>query len=96
MIFKETFKKTSVAGTVSWNTQDYRGILRLLLIKATTQYDFKMVDENDIVAYHEEGLDLTHRDSTPIGLWGIYTATIENVVIDGDFVITFIYEELRR
>lgn len=95
MIFKETSIRTPVGGTVSWNTCEMRGVLHCILISpASGTYDFKMIDENSIVAYSETGLSGVWRDDTPIGVYGIYTVTLSNAE-DVEFKVTLLYEELR-
>ena len=81
MICKRTFTKTCVAGTVSWNTDDYRGIIQHIIVKpatSSTTYDFTMTGDNSVALYDENGLQGTFKDTTKNGLYGIYTCLIEN------------------
>ena len=98
MICKRTFTKTCVAGTVSWNTDDYRGILQHIIIKpaiSSTTYDFSMTGDNSVPLYDENGLQGTFKDTTNNGLHGIYTCLIESSSLAGEvFTIEIFYEEI--
>ncbi len=88
--------KTPSAGTASWNTDDLRGIMRQLLVMtatATNTFDFKLVDDDSITVYEKKGNKGTLNVSTPIGLYGVYTATISNAT-DEEFKISIRYEEM--
>ena len=98
MICKRTFTKTCVAGTVSWNTDDYTGQIQHIIIKpatSTTTYNFTMTGDNNIPLYGENGLQGTFKDTTKNGLDGIYTCLIDNASkTDEVFTIEIIYWEI--
>ncbi len=86
MILQEKYTKTPDTGTVSWNgDSDYRGIIQQLSVNpsvSTTTFDFKLTDDAGTVVYHQKGLKGTWVDDSKIGIYGIYTFTIENASTD--------------
>lgn len=98
MICKRTFSKTAVSGTVSWNTDDLRGVLYTLIIKPSAEsstYDFTMTDDQSVAVFDENGKLGTFRDTTNFGLYGIYTCEISNASPTTEsFTIEIIYEEI--
>lgn len=87
--------RTPSLGTIAWNTDDLRGIMRQLLVQTATStntFDFKLVDDDGITVYERKGNKGTLNVTTPMGLWGIYTATISNAT-DEEFKISIRYEE---
>ena len=98
MICKRTFTKTCVAGTISWNTDNYTGQIQHIIINpatSSTTYDFKMTGDNSVPLYHEKGLMGNFKDTTKNGLYGIYTCLIENSSVAGEiFTVEIIYWEI--
>lgn len=95
LIVRYKATKTPSSATVSWNTDDLRGVMRQLLVQTATStntFDFKLVDDDGITVYERKGNKGTLNVSTPMGLYGIYTATISNAT-DEEFKISIRYEE---
>ena len=98
MICKRTFTKTCVAGTVSWNTDDYRGVIYHIIVKpatSSTTYDFTMTGNNSVALYEENGKMGTFKDTTNYGLHGIYTCLVSSAsLLTEVFTVEIIYEEI--
>ena len=98
MICKRTFTKTCVAGTVSWNTDDYIGVLYHIIVKpatSSTTYNFTMTGDNNVALIEENGKMGTFKDTTNYGLDGIYTCLIASASLETEtFTIEIIYDEI--
>lgn len=96
LIVRYKTSQTPVSGTISWNTDDLRGVMRQLLVNpatSTTTYDFRLVDDDSITAFEKKGCKGTLNIITPMGLWGIYTARIHGSSQDEEFKVSIRYQE---
>lgn len=96
MMCKYYKEKTSIAGSLSFNTDDMRGKLERIFIKPPSEsvtYDFKMTDDNSLDVYVNKGVRGTLNDISGLPSKGIYTVSITNISVDGLFKNQFEYEE---
>ena len=99
MIHRYKTSQTTVAGEVSWNSDDLKGMNLQLAIKpatATTVYDISMTDDDSIVTYQKKGLKGTSVDSTQFGLYGVYTVAITNSSANELFNFSIRFDEIMR
>lgn len=98
-IQRHSVTKTPSGGSISWNTDDMRGVMFSVSISpatSTTTYDFILTDDESIIVYSKKGLKGTFNDNTQIGLYGIYTAQISNASVNEAFKVSLRYEERMR
>ena len=93
-----TVSGTASSGTFSFNTKKFDNAkLAQIIVKAataTTTFDVKIEDDNDIVVYQTETKPTgTLRHEVHIPLKGIHTVTIENASADEAFTGKLMVEE---
>lgn len=96
MMVKYYKEKTSLAGSLSFNTDDLRGKCERIFIKPPTEavtYDVKLTDDNSLDVYVNKGIRGTLNDISGLPLKGIYTVSISNISVDGLFKSQIEYEE---
>ena len=99
MIQRYHISKTPSGGSASWNTDDLRGVMLQLLVNpttATTTYDITLTDDDSIVVYSKKGNKGTLKDTTQMGLYGIYTVDITNASVNEVFKFSLRFDELMR
>lgn len=97
MIFKYQQTVTAVAGAISFNTDDLRGICYRIFVKpatSTTTYDITFTDDNSLIVYSKKGQRGTLNDTTTQTLKGIYTVAIANASVNESFKFQIEYDEI--
>ncbi len=97
MIVKYHKEGTSVAGTLSFNTDDLRGICNRIFVKPPSNsvtYDLKITDDNSLDIYEKKGLRRSLNDISQHTLRGIYTVSITNISSNGVFKFQAEYQEI--
>ena len=101
-IYPIQVSKTTVAGTVSWNTLDIpAGIMSHVCLHSadgTTTFDFDMTDADGLIVYDTDRRDKTaihylDDDEVHVPLTGIYTCRIYNASSDQTFTGRIMVEE---
>lgn len=97
MIVKYYKQGTSVAGTLSFNTDDLRGVCHRIFIKphsSSVSYNFKLTDDNSLDIYLVKGIKGSLNDLSQHTLRGIYTASFTSISSNGLFTVQIEYQEI--
>ena len=98
LLHKEILSGTTVSGSLSINTVNFRkgGLLSLVGVRpatASTQYDIKIVDEDSFTMYERTSETGELAEEVLLPIKGIYTITISNATKDELFdLILFLRE----
>ena len=96
MIVKYYYSATAVAESISFNTDDLRGICYRVFVKPateTTTYNITLTDDNGLVVYSQRGIKGTLNDTTIQTLKGLYTVAVANASANELFKFQIEYEE---
>ncbi len=94
------FKKTvtAVAGVISFNTIDIRGLVHALIVSpatATTKWKMTITNNDDVVIYRKGIVVGNWVDRRGLSLHGIYTVAFSGVTRDEAIKFRLNYEELQ-
>ncbi len=93
--FEKSFSVSG--GTASFNTQEFRGEIRLLQIKPTTatnRYTVTITNDDSIVVY-KATIDGNLLDERMKNWYGIYTIAISGATVDESFSMEIDYVDLQ-
>ncbi len=93
--FEKTFSVSG--GIASFNTQEFRGEIRVLQIKPTTstnRYTVTITNDDSVVVY-KATIDGNLLDERVKHWYGIYTVAISAAVIDESFSLEIDYVDLQ-
>mgnify|MGYP001583976723 CR=1 FL=1 len=96
MIVKYNKVVTAVSGSISFNTNDLRGVCYRVFIKpatSTTTYDITFTDDNTLIIYSKKGVRGTLNDISTQTLKGIHTVAVTNASVDEQFTFQIEYQE---
>ena len=96
MIVKYSKQQTAVAGSISFNSDDLRGICYRIYVSpatSTTTYDVTITDDNSAVIYSKKGLRGTLNDLSTQTLKGIHTIAVNNASVNEQFTFQIEYQE---
>ena len=88
---------TPVGGAASFNTQEFRGEIRLLQIKpttATTRYTVTITNDDSIVVY-KGSFTGALLDERVRSWYGVYTIAISAATVDEEFTLEIDYVDFQ-
>jgi len=98
MIVKYNKTATAASGSISFNTDDIRGICYRIFIKpatASTTYNLTSItDDNGLIIFSKKGIRGTLNVTTPQTLKGIYTIAVDNASKDELFTVQIELQEI--
>lgn len=93
LLHKEIIESESVAGTLSENTVDIKGIIKQIVVSPatdTTSYEISIADADGLTVFETDTETGNYCELTDLPISGVYTITISSATRDEAFSIRLI------